>query len=93
METTPATQAFIFAPADPIYHLAEGEHLTACGRFIIYTSRQQRRRDDYRLSAEKPVERFTALCSECSHLAYGTPRLEVNPLVPRSRCGQMIIFP
>jgi hypothetical protein len=92
METTPATQAFIFAPADPIYHLAKGEYLTVCGRVIIYTPGQQRRRDDYRLSAEKPAEQFTALCSQCSHLAYGTPAIK-QTLVPLSRCGQMIIFP
>ena len=72
MQETPATQ-YIFAPADPIYHIARNARLTLCGLFVFSEPDKRRRRDDLRLSPEKPARQFTALCSECDRKATGKP--------------------
>jgi len=73
MEETPAKQ-YIFAPAVPIYHLALNDRLTLCGLWVHGEPDQRRRKDDRRLSAEKPTGQFLALCSECDRKATGKPK-------------------
>ncbi len=72
MEETPATQ-YVFAPAVPIYHLALNDRLTLCGLWLHGDPDQRRRRDDRRLSSEKPTRQFMALCSACERIATGAP--------------------
>lgn len=67
------TQAYIEAPADPIYHLPLSESLTLCGLWVHGNPSQRRRRDDLRLVANKPTGRFRALCSTCERKATGSP--------------------
>ena len=69
MGETPAKQEYIFAPADPIYHIALSDGLTRCGLWIHGEPEQRRRRDDRRLASEKPIGQFTALCSQCERKA------------------------
>ena len=72
MEETPATQ-YIFAPAIPVYHLAQSERLTFCGLWVHGEPGQQRRKDDRGLSSEKPTGQFVALCNTCERKATGKP--------------------
>ncbi len=60
---------YVYAPADPIYHLAKGDTRTLCGSFIFGTPEQRRRREDQRLVAEAPTDRICALCSQCARLS------------------------
>jgi len=75
METSPATQ-YIFAPANPIYHLTQNGYVSLCGRAVVGEPECQRRRDDFRIIAEKPQGQFVALCSKCHRLATGAPEHE-----------------
>jgi hypothetical protein len=72
MEETPAKQ-YIFAPAVPIYHLALNDYLSLCGLWLSINPEHRKRRDDRRLSAEKPAGQFVALCSTCERKATGLP--------------------
>ncbi len=76
METTPATQGYIFSPANPVYHLALNVRLSLCGLWLHGEPDQRRRRDDRRLTAEKPTGQFIALCSTCERKATGAPEPE-----------------
>src|SRR6266478_195052 len=67
---------YIFAPANPIYHLALNESLTHCGLWLHGKPEERRRRDDLRLESEKPTRQFTALCSTCQRKATGAPEPE-----------------
>lgn len=67
---------YIFAPANPIYHLALNESLTHCGLWLHGKPEERRRRDDLSLSADKPMRPFTALCSTCQRKATGAPEPE-----------------
>jgi hypothetical protein len=69
MELSQTTQAYIEAPADPIYHLALSDRLTLCGLWVHGEPDQRQRRDDRRLVSEKPTGRFRALCSQCERKA------------------------
>jgi len=72
MEETPAKQ-YIFSPDNPIYHLALNDRLSLCGRWLSTNPEHRKRRDDRRLSAEKPTRQFTALCSTCERRTTGAP--------------------
>ena len=76
METTLATQGYIFSPDDLIYHLARNRCMSVCGRSLHGKSEERRRRDDLRLSAEKPIGQFTMLCSECDRHVTGEEKPE-----------------
>jgi hypothetical protein len=84
MEETPVTQ-YIFSADNPIYHLARNESLSLCGLWLSTNPEHGKRRDDRRLSAEKPTRQFTALCSECDRKAKGLPKPEpiALELLPR----------
>ena len=69
MEEAPATQEYVVAPADPIYHLALNDRLTLCMLWVHGEPDQRRRRDDRRLVKEKPSGQFTALCRRCEEKA------------------------
>lgn len=89
MEETPAKQEYIFAPAVPIYHLALNDRLSLCGLWLHGEPEQRRRREDRRLSAEKPTGHFVALCSTCERKASGKPEpkrpsLELLPRFSRT---------
>jgi len=71
METTPATQGYIFSPDNPIYHLALNDRMALCGRWLHGKPEQRRRRDDLRLASEKPTGQFTNICSKCQRKATG----------------------
>lgn len=73
MEEAPATQEYIWAPAEKVYHLPRNERLTLCGLWVHGEPGQQMRRDDRRLITEKPSERFTAPCSKCQRIATAAP--------------------
>ena len=64
---------YIFAPENPIYHLALNDSLTHCGLWLHGEPDQRRRKDDRRLVTEKPTGQFTALCSTCERIDSGTP--------------------
>lgn len=70
------TVVYIFAPDNPIYHLALNESLSLCGLWLHGTPEQRRRRDDRRLVSEKPTGQFVALCSECERITKGTNKPE-----------------
>jgi hypothetical protein len=72
MEETPAKQ-YIFAPAVPIYHLALNDYLSLCVLWLNINPEHRKRRDDRRLSSEKPTGQFVALCSQCERKAAGLP--------------------
>jgi hypothetical protein len=74
METTPATQGYIFSPDNPVYHLARSESMTLCGLWLHGKLEQRKRRGDLSLSPEKPVRQFAALCSECDRKVTGAPK-------------------
>lgn len=73
MEEVPAKQEYIFAPADPIYHLPLSESLTQCGLWLHGNEDRRRRKDDRRLVSEKPTGQFTALCSQCERKVTSSP--------------------
>jgi hypothetical protein len=86
MQEVPAKQ-YIFSADNPIYHLARNESLSLCGLWLSTNPEHRKRRDDRRLSAEKPTREFTALCSECDRKATGAPEskpvaLELLPRYP-----------
>jgi hypothetical protein len=86
MEEAPAMQ-YIFAPANPVYHLALTESLSLCGLRLNTDPEHRKRRDDLRLSPEKPTKLFQALCSECDRKASGKtkPKPVGLELLPRFR--------
>ena len=63
MEEAPATQEYVVAPADPIYHLALNDRLTLC---MLWVHGEP---DQRRLVKEKPRGQFTALCRRCEEKA------------------------
>ncbi len=73
METTPAKQEYIFSLDNPVYHLALNDRLSLCGVWLHGASDHRRRKDDRRLSSEKPTGQFVALCSTCERIANGKP--------------------
>ena len=73
MEEAPATQGYIFSPDNPVYHLALNDRLSLCGLWLHGASDQRRRKDDRRLSSEKPTGQFVALCSMCERIVSGKP--------------------
>jgi hypothetical protein len=75
MEETPAKQ-YIFSSDNPIYHLARNGSLSLCGLWLSTNPEHRKRRDDRRLSAEKPTGQFVALCSTCERKATGAPEPE-----------------
>jgi hypothetical protein len=93
MEEGPTRQGFIFSPDNPIYHLAANESLSLCGLWLHGTLEQRRRRDDRRLSAEKPIGQLVALCSRCERLASGTsePERPAAELLSRSRLVDIVV--
>jgi hypothetical protein len=74
MQETPTVQ-YIFAPAEPIYHLAASERSTVCGLCVSNAPDQRRRRGDLRIATEKP-EGVRALCRKCQ----GLPDYELAPM-------------
>ena len=70
MEETLAKQ-YIFAPGVPIYHLSLSAGLSLCMSWLVIDPQHNKRRDDWRVIAEKPEGRFRALCSECERKATG----------------------
>jgi hypothetical protein len=84
MEEAPAMQ-YIFAPANPVYHLALTESLSLCGLRLNTDPEHRKRKDDLRLSPEKPTKQFQALCSECDRKAKGLRKPEpiALELLPR----------
>ena len=68
MQEAPATQ-YIFSDENPVYHIAWNESLSLCGLWLSTNPEHRKRRDDRRLSAEKPKRQFTVLCSECDRKA------------------------
>lgn len=50
--------------------------MTLCGLWLSTDPEHRKRKDDRRLSLEKPTRQFTALCSECDQIATGTPKRE-----------------
>jgi hypothetical protein len=72
MEETPAKQ-YIFSPDNPIYHIARSDLVSLCGLWLNTNPEHRKRRDDRRLSLEKPDRQFTALCSKCQRKATGAP--------------------
>lgn len=72
MEETPATQ-YISSDGNPIYHIARNESMSFCGLALYSKRDQRRRRDDLRLSAEKPTKQFQSLCSKCQRRIKGLP--------------------
>src|SRR5260221_3090382 len=83
---------YIFAPANPIYHMALNDSLTHCGLWLHGKPEERRRRDDLRLSAEKPARQFIRPCSECDRKASGKPKPKGVPLelLPRIRPTETI---
>jgi len=75
MQETPATQ-YIFAPANPIYHLSRNAGMSLCISWLVINPQHDKRRDDWRVVSEKPEGRFRALCSECERLSTGKPEPE-----------------
>jgi len=65
MEEASATQ-YIFAPAEPLYHLAGNERFTLCGLYVSNAPDQRRRRGDLRIANEKPFDHFVMLCLAAS---------------------------
>jgi hypothetical protein len=87
------TQAYIVAPADPIYHLPLSETLTLCGLWLHGELGQRRRKDDRRLVSEKPKGRFNALCSQCERKATGSPELRRPSLELLPRFSPIGLYP
>jgi hypothetical protein len=73
MQEAPATQ-YIFSDENPVYHLARTESLSLCGLRLSTDPEHRKRKDDLRLSPEKPARQFTGLCSECDRKASGKPK-------------------
>lgn len=86
MEESPATQ-YIFSAENPVYHLARTRSLTFCGLMLNTDSEHRKRKDDLRLSPEKPARQFTGLCSECDRKASSKPKPKpvALELLPRFR--------
>ena len=78
---------YIFAPNNPIYHLALNDSLTHCGLWLHGKPEERRRRDDLRLEPEKPTRQFTALCRKCDPKATGAPEAKRPSLELLSPCG------
>jgi hypothetical protein len=72
MEETHATQ-YIFSSDSQIYHIAGSDLFSLCGLWLNINPEHRKRRDDRRLSVEKSIRQFTALCSECDRKANGLP--------------------
>lgn len=91
MEETPAKQ-YIFAPANPIYHLAWNDRLTVCGLWLHGRPDQRRRRDDRRLSLDRPTGQFVALCSTCERKTTNSPepKRPSRELLPRHPLTEII---
>jgi len=68
MPETP-TKQYVFAPGDPIYHLARSENSTVCGSFVHSTPDKRRRFYDWRLADAPPTDRVCVLCSKCAELS------------------------
>jgi hypothetical protein len=77
MEETPATQ-YIFAPAEPLYHLAGSERFTLCGLYVSNAPDKRRRRGDLRTANEEPSDHFVMLCLACERTINGEPAPKVN---------------
>ncbi|MDX6405384.1 MAG: hypothetical protein QOH70_2839 [Blastocatellia bacterium] len=92
MEETHATQ-YIFSPDSQIYHIARSELLSLCGLWLNINPEHRKRRDDRRLSSEKPIGQFTALCSECDRKANGLPEPQRPSLDLLPRFSRFEIVP
>jgi hypothetical protein len=92
MQEAPATQ-YIFSDDNPIYHLALNENLSLCGLWLSTNREHRKRKDDRRLSPEKPTREFTALCSECDRKSKGLPKPKpvALDLLPRFRPRDVIV--
>ena len=77
MEETVDRQ-YLFAPASIMYHLAENESVAICGFYAGRKSEPKRRRDDWRITNEKPQRAFDALCGACRRKVTGEPEPEIN---------------
>lgn len=80
IETT-LTEQYFFAPASIEYHLAKNEVFTLCGDYID-NSRPKRRRDDWRITNEKPQGRASILCPRCQRTLTGESEPEIMRHVP-----------
>lgn len=90
MEEAPATQ-YIFSLDNPIYHLARNDRMTLCGLWLSTNLEHRKRKDDRRLSPEKPTRQFTMLCSECDRKVTGATEPEPQSLELLSPHGFMSI--
>jgi hypothetical protein len=84
MKETPTTQ-YLFAPAELMFHLAENGSHAICG-FYAGESGPKRRRDDWRLTSEKPqrVSGLDALCPKCQRAVDGEVEPEIDWLELRA---------
>jgi hypothetical protein len=76
MQETPATQ-YLFAPAELMFHLAKNESRAVCG-FYAGEPGPKRRRDDWRLTSEKPERIVDALCPKCQRAVNGEPEPDID---------------
>ena len=79
MQETPATQ-YLFAPAELMFHLAKDESHAVCGFYAGEPDHPKRRRDDWRLTSEKPepLSGLDALCPKCRRAIQGEPEPEID---------------
>jgi hypothetical protein len=77
---------YIITPAEPIYHLALNDRLSLCGLWLHGEPDQRRRKDDRRLSYEKPTGQLVAPCSQCERKVNGAPEPQrpAVELLPRA---------
>jgi len=92
MEETP-TKQYIFSKDNLIYHLALNDRLSLCGLWLSTNPEHRKRRDDRRLSAERPTRQFTALCSKCERKAKGAPESKRPSLELLPRFSMFEILP
>jgi len=81
MEETP-TKQYVFAPGDPIYHLAQSENMTLCGSMILTSPNKRRRFFDWRLVDQPPTDRVCVLCSKCAELSGDTRSFDERVIYP-----------
>ena len=75
---------YVYAPADPVYHIAKSERLTLCNSMILTPPDKRRRFEDRRLVANRPRDRVCVLCAECALVVGETPSFDERVTYPVS---------